>query len=163
MTADLEAWSAWLEVSPASLFIQSNAWVIPVTQSVHIMTLAVIMTTMTMLNVRLIGVVGRAQSLSVSRKRFLPLLWRLLPVAALTGTVLIVGEPRRELLSAYFWAKMAMLVTVVGLTLLVAPLLEDKPLGDLAGDRRLLIRAVGTLSLLLWLAIIFCGRWIAYG
>jgi hypothetical protein len=38
-----------------------------------------------------------------------------LPVLLLTGLVLIVGEPERELMSWVFWTKMAMLALVMAL------------------------------------------------
>lgn len=161
--AGIESFSSWIEATSLSLTIQSTSWVIPATQSVHIVALAIIMASMAMLDFRLIGLQRRQQSLRVAGQRFLPGIWLLLPLSALTGVILIIGEPRRELLSPYFWAKMLMLATVIILTLAARALLEDKPLAEVAPGKRLLLRAAGVASLTLWLAIVFCGRWIAYG
>ena len=73
------------------------------------MSVAIVMSCMAMLDLRLIGVVGKRQPISRMVSKFVPWVWGALPVLLTTGIILTIGEPSRELLNPYFRAKMLML------------------------------------------------------
>ena len=154
--------SQWLASTSISVVIADQGWIIPMVQSVHILAIAIVMSSIGMLNLRLAGLIGRGQSVRQAAAQFFPWIWWALPVLLLTGIVMILGEPERELLNSYFRYKMLMLVAVLLLTLPLRRLLEDQPFRDLPVARRETVRAMALVSLLLWLSIVFCGRWIAY-
>lgn len=158
----LAALSTWIEATPLSLTIKATLWVVPMVQSIHILAISVVMASIAMLDLRLAGVIGREQSVRRMARQFLPPVWYALPILAITGAIMIIGEPKRELLNQYFWSKMAILATVIILTVVLRSVLEDRPFPDLPYGKRQWVRAGAVISLLLWLAIIFCGRWIAY-
>ncbi|WP_313803756.1 DUF6644 family protein [Sphingobium sp.] len=160
--ANMAAWADRLAATPVSLAIQSHEWVIPTIQSIHILAIAAVMSSIAMLNLRLAGLIGHHQSVRDMAHRFLPWLWRALPVLLITGCLMIVGEPARELLNPFFWYKMTMLLAVVLLTLPLQRMIEDRPFREHDAGKRQLIRLIALFSLMLWLAIVFCGRWIAY-
>ncbi len=159
---DLTAFSKALAATSASLWVQEQAWVIPAVQSIHILALAVIMASSGMLNLRLAGFIGRDEELRGTARRFLPWIWWALPVQLVTGIILIVGEPARELLSWAFWLKMAMLAAVIVITVPLQRALEDAPYRDMAPAKRAAVRGAALAGLVLWLGIVTCGRWIAY-
>jgi hypothetical protein len=159
MTPISQSIAAW----PVSIWIGETGWVIPIVQSVHIIAIAGVMSSIAMLNLRLAGLIGRGQSVRTMAQWFLPWVWWGLPILLTTGLVMVVGEPERELESGYFWSKMLMVVIVTIATLGLQRGLEDAPFSDLSARKRLTMRAVALGSLVLWVAIIFCGRWIAYG
>lgn len=159
----IETFSRWLELTPASQWIQATSWVVPATQSVHIIALAVIVTANAMAGARLLGVVASKLPLRQELTRLLGPVFLLFPVSLLTGLVLIVGEPPRELLSPYFWAKMLILLVALLITWVVAARMPDAPLGELPAGQRRLARLLGLIVLLAWALVVFCGRWIAYG
>jgi hypothetical protein len=142
--------------------IASAEWVIPTVQSIHILAIAIVMSATVMLNLRLAGLIGRDTSVRELARRSLPWLWWSLPVLLATGVVMIIGEPARELTNAYFWSKMAMVLLAVVLTILLQRFLDDCPYREMSPAKRRASRAISLVSLALWLAIIFCGRWIAY-
>jgi hypothetical protein len=145
-----------------SIAIASNEWIIPTVQSIHIFAIAIVMSATAMLNLRLAGFIGQESSVRQLANRSLPWLWWSLPVLLATGIVMILGEPARELTNVYFWSKMAMVLLAAVLTLVLQRFLEDCPYREMAPAKRAMTRAISLLSLVLWLAIIFCGRWIAY-
>jgi hypothetical protein len=76
---------------------------------------------------------------------------------------MIIGEPPRTLKNPVFQLKMALLVGAITVTGLFQYLLRRNPAFDGAGSRqRFAAEAIAVLSMLLWLGIIFSGRWIAY-
>jgi uncharacterized membrane protein SirB2 len=150
----------WLSNTPVSLKIQTILWIIPAVQTVHILSVSFVMASMAMLDLRLMGVAGKRQSISRMVTRFVPWVWRVLLILAATGAILTVGEPERELLNPVFRAKMVMVATVSLILLVVQN--RDKHDSNFWENRRVAARAVGLMSLLLWVAIASAGRWIAY-
>jgi hypothetical protein len=161
----LDQFVHWLEATQASLIIQKIFWIIPTVQTVHILAISVVFASMAMLDLRLLGLVGRRHSVLSSARRFLPWLWWSLLVLALSGSVLIVGEPHRALGNISFLLKMCMLATAIVLTLVFQTVLKRdlaRGIPDLAPRHFGVAGAIGAVSLLLWVGIVVAGRLIAY-
>ena len=157
----INEFAAWLATTSLNSAIQNNYWVIPIIQSVHILCIAIVVTSMGMLDLRLVGIAGRRQSLADAGKRFLPWTWSALALLLISGSLLIAGEPGRELQSDFFWLKMTLVACVVALTVTFQLVLN---LGAGFWERnRPIAVVVGVVSLGLWIGIVVCGRWIAYG
>jgi uncharacterized membrane protein len=143
-----------------SQYIQDTFWMIPTVQTVHIVSIAIVMTSMAMLDFRLIGIAGRRQSLAEVGNRFLPWVWVTLVVLLCSGSILIIAEPGRELINNVFWLKMSLLVAAVALTLIFQTMLHRR-MGFWEQHRGAAI-LLGSASLLMWVGIVGAGRWIAY-
>jgi hypothetical protein len=136
--------------------------IIPISQSIHILAVAVVMMSVLMLNCRLLGLAGTRQSFAQLSGQLMPWIWPALLVLLLTGMVQTIAEPRRELLSATFWLKMAMLGVTLTITLLYAyALRRDRRFWERSGAKAL-GKVLATLSLVLWIGIVAAGRLIAY-
>jgi hypothetical protein len=161
----LDNFNHWLSATPVSVIIQTVFWIIPTVQTVHILAISVVLTSMTMFDLRLLGLAGRRHSIVSLSRRFMPWLWCALAVLAVSGAVLIVGEPSRALGNPTFLAKMLMLALAVALTLAFQSLLKrdlERGSADLMPAHVGAARLIGLASLLLWLGIAVAGRWIAY-
>ena len=155
----------WLGGTPASLVIQKVFWIIPVVQTVHILAISVVVASMAMFDLRLLGLAGKRHSVVSLSTRFLPWLWGALIVLAVSGSILIVGEPKRALGNPVFLAKMCMLATAIVVTLSFQAVLKRDLTGgsgDLAPPHFALAKITGLLSLALWAGIAVAGRLIAY-
>jgi uncharacterized membrane protein SirB2 len=150
----------WLSNTHVSLTIQSILWIVPAVQTVHIICVSLVMSSVAMLDLRLMGFVGRRQPILPLVERLLPWVWYSLLVLATTGIILIVGEPARELPNVAFQAKMAMLATVIVITLAIQRQARKDP--AYWENRRVGAKLTGLVSLLLWVGIVTAGRWIAY-
>jgi hypothetical protein len=90
-------------------------------------------------------------------------MWRGLAVLLFTGTIQTLAEPVRQFVTPAFWAKMTMIVIVTAMTILfVRALRRNAPRWDDAASRPAQARIFAVVSTLMWLAIIVCGRFIAY-
>jgi hypothetical protein len=156
----LKEFCVWLSGTSLSQQIQDAFWVIPTVQTVHIISIAIVMTSMAMLDLRLVGIAGRRQSLFDMAGRFLPWVWTALVVLLCSGTILIIGEPGRDLLNTVFWIKMSLLATGLVLTWTFQHMLRrSKTFWDRNRPAAVLL---GSASLVIWVGIIGAGRWIAY-
>jgi len=76
---------------------------------------------------------------------------------------MIVGEPPRSLKNPVFQIKMALLLAALVATVICQVTLRHHPaFGDLTTGRRAGAATLASVSMLLWVGIIFAGRWIAY-
>lgn len=160
--AFVDVFSRWLAATRMSLAIGEIRWITPSVQCVHILAIATTLACMAMLNLRVLGVVGREESLASVSNRYGRWLWPTLLVLFLTGSVLIIGEPRRSLENVIFATKMVLVACVSLITLAITlPLRQDRAFWD-AGARHRLSQLLAIVSIALWAAIVFAGRWIAY-
>ena len=163
MLRSLDAFCTHLSETAVSQAIQTTDWVIPAVQTVHIIAVATVMVSILMVDLRLMGFAAHRQSIAAVAKRYLPPVWYALPVLLVTGATLIVAEPSRALQNPVFFLKMSLLLLAAGVTLLCQlPLSKDAGYWDESESRRRRVRLIGFLSLPLWIAILFAGRWIAY-
>ncbi|OYX32373.1 MAG: hypothetical protein B7Y99_08690 [Caulobacterales bacterium 32-69-10] len=163
MLQSLHAFTEWVANTPLSLLIQNVSWVIPAFQSVHILAICVVMGSVALIDLRLLGVTGRSQSISSMVNRLVPAVWVALVILFLSGSVLAIGEPVRSLENPAFHAKMLMLLCVGALTFFFQHMLRgDVAFWELSPARRATAKLAAVVSLLLWVGIIFAGRWIAY-
>ena len=159
----LHAFCEWLGQTPLSLTIQNVAWIIPMVQSIHILCIAIVISAVFMVDLRLLGVIGRDQPTAAYTSRFLTWIWPTLVVLLLTGSVLITGEPSRSLENPAFQTKMVLLIlAMITTAVLQRPTLKDPAYWELSLGRKLSAGALAVLSLAFWVGIVFAGRWIAY-
>ncbi len=154
---------SWLEETPLSQTIQSTGWIVPTVQTVHILSVAAVLSSVLMIDLRLMGVLGRDQPLARVSERFGPVIWWTLPVLLATGAVMIIGEPARSLANPVFQLKMALLVAAIIVTLGHQVSLGVNPaFWEGSSGRRGAAQFIAVISLALWAGIVFAGRWIAY-
>ncbi len=153
----------WLAGSALSRDIQVVGWLIPLSQSIHILAIAMLLSSMVFIDLRILGVAAKSETMTQMSRRFVPWVWTSLVLLAVTGTLQIIAEPMRTLNgNPMFQIKMLMLA--LGIAVLVffqSSLRRHTSFWD-DPRRRTLTRALAGSSLLLWCAIVITGRWIAY-
>ena len=159
----LQIFSKWLGATAASAVIQNVSWIIPLVQTIHILAISIVLSSVAMLDLRLLGLAGKRVTISGMAERFLPWIWGALVVLASTGAILITGEPDRSLLNPAFQIKMALVVAAIVVTLIFQHTVRrNAAFWDLSPARRRSARLTALISLAIWLAIAICGRLIAY-
>ena len=143
---------------------RTSTWlIVPLSQSIHIIAVAMLMMSVLLLNCRILGIAGTRQSFAKLSGQVMPWIWPALIVLLVTGAVQTIAEPMRELLSTTFWLKMAMLAVTLAITVLYAVALRRDPrFWERSRARRVTVKGLATISLVLWAAIVAAGRLIAY-
>jgi hypothetical protein len=156
----MQALAQWLASTSLSQMIAKALWVIPLLQAIHILALAALLAAVAMIVLRILRAAGRSQTTGETVARFLPWLWAGLAVLAATGSLLIIGEPRRALTNPAFQLKMLLLACALLLTLAFQLSLRRSATFWENGSRSK--AAIAVCAFILWCAIAFAGRWIAY-
>lgn len=159
----LEHLVGWLADTRASDVIRDVTWIIPAVQTVHILAISAVVTAVMLIHLRTFKLALSAEPRAEVARRFMPIIWYGALVLLVTGVILIIGEPHRELVNPMFQIKMALLVVALALTTVFQRFLQADPLyWDQTGARRVAAVMISAISLAVWIGIVFAGRWIAY-
>jgi hypothetical protein len=152
LLASLEAsaFSTWLRESP-------SVWAYPTILTLHTLGLGVLVGANWMVDLRVLGA-GSAIPLGVLSRAF-PIMWTGFWLNAISGVLLFVSDPIRGTTTLFMW-KLAIIAVGVALVLL----LKRKVYGrGVEMDRASFgVKTMAALSLVIWLAAIATGRWMAY-
>jgi len=163
ITDILIAFTDWLGATRLTAIVAGHFWIVPALQTVHLSSIAVVLAGAVLINLRIVGLVERGQPVGAMLDRFLRPIAIGVAVLALTGVLLIAGEPTRALFRVVFWLKMALILAAVSLTWshrISFRAGRSSAAGAAAATP--LRKSIAILALLLWLAVIVAGRWIAY-
>jgi hypothetical protein len=170
---NMQSIAAWLAGTTASAAIQKTFWIIPVMQTIHIICVAMVFSSVVMIELRVLGIF-KSQTIEQIAHRYVPWVFSGVVVLALTGSVLIIGEPARSLPSDEFQMKMLALAIALGFTAAFARSVErHAPIwvsaggaGSAAlaggGSSRIVVNVLALLAFLAWVLVVVYGRWIAY-
>ncbi|MDP9091279.1 MAG: hypothetical protein M3O26_21400 [Pseudomonadota bacterium] len=159
----LEKFCDWLSRTSVSVAFQSANWFVPLVQTVHIMAIGILLTAVYVLSFRLVGLTRGAQPLAALGARSTPWVWAALCVLLLTGVLLTITEPARELLNWAFRVKMLLVAALAIILMLLQLSLRRNPqYWSSSPARRRSARAVGILCIIVGASIVTAGRWIAY-
>ncbi len=134
--------------------ITSSAWLYPALEIVHIIGIALLLGNLVLLELRVFGK-GAALPVAALARLSLGLAGTGFALAALSGVVMFATQPGELLSNRAFTLKM-LLLFAAGCN---AALFHGRgSLEKLDGMARLMM----VVSTLIWVAVIACGRWIAY-
>lgn len=149
----------WLGTFRLHEAMQNYNWIVPTVQTVHILAIGFVFSSSLILSLRAMSVSGIEWSPAQWGHRLNRWVgWSLL-ILLLSGSILIIGEPARSLLSPVFQLKMVLVVLAGLASWLLASRLQRFDQPDYATGPE---RGLAVLIVLLWMAVISCGRWIAY-
>jgi magnesium-transporting ATPase (P-type) len=159
----IEHFCDWLSRTGISVAFQSANWFVPLVQTVHIIAIAILLTTVYVISFRLIGITRGAQPLASLAARSVPWIWTALCVLLVSGILLTVTEPARELLNWVFRVKMLLvLILAVTLWIVQSRMRRNPQYWTESPVRRRAARAIGIAFIIVGACIVTAGRWIAY-
>jgi len=127
----------------------------PIVQTFHLLGIAVIMSSVVLLDLRILGLALPSQDVQELTRRVMPWVWWTLPVMLLSGSMFVFARPRRYFTNPIFGLKFALLLPAIALAAVLHFVSVRKP--DASGTK-----VIAAVSLLLWVGVVLAGRWIAY-
>ena len=167
MSSLLDSLSRTLTASPTR---ELSVWLLgnvpglpPLVQTVHLLSIAAIMGSVVLVNLKILGLALPNQPLADLRRRLMPLTWWALPLLAASGSMFVFARPGRYLHNPVFGVKFALLGSAIVLTALHQRIsARDATYWEQSTWRGFAGKALAGVSLLLWVAVVMAGRWIAY-
>jgi hypothetical protein len=160
---NLYAVCQWIEQTSIGAQVRSSLWLFPVIETVHLFGIVALVGSTSALDLRLLGLVLRDQSVKNVAQRLLPWAWVGFAVQVVTGILLAASEATKMYVNLGFRIKMT-LILLAGLNALAFHYTAYRS-ADRWGEARMTpmgAKLAGTFSILLWFGIVAAGRWIAY-
>jgi hypothetical protein len=150
----------WLQGTSLAVAV-AEKW-FPVVESAHVIALATVAGSIFMVDSRLLGFASAKLPFTYVSDRLLPWTWGAFGGAAITGTMMFMGNALAYYSNTPFRVKM-MLLLLAGLNMLFFQLVTFRGVALWNSDRPpASARAAGSISIGLWCGIIAFGRWIGF-
>ena len=160
---DVTALLKWLQETALATRIRDSLFVFPLLESAHVIGLALVFGTIAVIDLRLLGLASTNRSFQRMASDIMKWTWAAFALTALTGGFMFITNAVVYADNFYFRAKMVLLV-LAGLNVLAFELTAGRTIQRWDRDPAAppIGRTVATLSLLIWVAVIFAGRIIGF-
>jgi len=135
----------------------------PILQTVHLLSIAAIMASAVIIDLRVLQWAVPGQRLDEMFRRLAPWTWYGLLGVFSSGVWFVLARPGRYFSNPVFQIKFALLLLAVVTTLVLYRLSErEREYWGNGRQRIWLGKCLAGISLLLWAGVVLAGRWIAY-
>jgi hypothetical protein len=154
---------SYFENSALADNVRENDLLFPLIESVHVVAICLVVGSILAVDLRLLGLASINRSVSRVTAGILPLTWGAFVVAVGSGSLLFISNATKYLGNGFFIAKIV-LIAAAGLNMVIFHVIGAKDLPRWENDTRLPFQArlAGGVSILLWVAVVACGRWIGF-
>jgi hypothetical protein len=159
----IESFCQWLESQPFPMAISESGWLFPTIETLHVLALTLVVGSIAMVDLRLLNLAYRGQSVKQISREVLPWTWTAFVVAAICGGLLFSSAATKYYGIATFRAKI-LLLALAGINMLVFHLFTYRTVDEWGASAQTSLPAKisGGLSLLLWAGIVALGRWTGF-
>ncbi|PYU21513.1 MAG: hypothetical protein DMG32_20435 [Acidobacteria bacterium] len=149
----------WCEQSGIGEAIRKSAWLFPLIEAIHLLGLGLIGGAVLVVDLRLLGLGLRRQSVAQVARDAQPWLLGSLMLMIATGGLLFLSEAIKCYYHTAFWLKMTSLFLALVFTFTVQ---RKVTMADQTRLRPLWGKVVALVSVLLWSGVGIGGRWIGF-
>ena len=157
------SFAEWLDTHAWSTALHESLWVWPLVESTHVLTVALFVGVLVMVDLRLLGFAFKDTPVSVMTGQVLP--WSIggFCVMAATGLLLFYSNPVDYTHNVWFRLKVVLLaIAAVNAWAFHRRVSRDRERWDTQPRPPLAVRLVSVTSVSVWAGVIVAGRMIAY-
>ena len=159
---DAAGWLAWLHGTALSTAMRGNPWMYPMVEIVHIAGFALLVGSVAMFDLRLLGF-GRTLPVTGLARLLLPWSVASLLLVVPAGLILFAAQPLELAANRLFQVKLLLIALAgVNAALFHAGAYRAVAAWNTGAPAPPLARLHAVVSLALWVAVISCGRLLAY-
>ena len=153
----------WLQHTRVGVEVSESLWLFPLIETIHIWGIILLVGTTGVLDLRLLGLILKNQSVSELHGRLIKWTWTGFAVMFTTGSFMFASEATKMYENGAFRVKM-LLIVLAGLNALIFELFTFRNVShwDVSARTPGFARMAACISLLAWVGVIAAGRWIAY-
>jgi hypothetical protein len=154
---------AWVEASSLAAAIRNSLYLFPFIEAFHVLGLTMVFGTIAIIDLRLLGVASAGRPFSRIARDVIKWTWMAFALTAVTGVLMFITNAAVYYANLYFRLKMLALA-LSGVNMLAFELTVFRSVADWDRERSAppAARRVAAVSLILWISIIFLGRWIGF-
>ena len=154
---------AYFENSSLADNIRENDLLFPLIESMHVLSICLVVGSILAVDLRLLGLASTNRPVSRVTGSILPLTWCAFVVAVGTGGLMFISNAIKYLGNGYFIAKM-LLIGAAGVNMAIFHAIGGRGLPRWESEKRppFPVQLAGGLSIVLWICVVACGRWIGF-
>ena len=153
----------WLEQTSVGSAIRESLWLFPALETLHLFGVVALVGSISIFDLRLLGLLLRGASVHDLYKRLIPWTWAGFSIQVVTGLLLFASEAHKIYVNPAFRLKM-ILIALAGVNALVFQLTAYRRISrsNQATTPPFAAKISGLVSMVLWLAVIAAGRFIGF-
>ncbi len=154
----------WIDVEnwPISWEIGGTAW-FPFLESIHVITAAMVVGSILMVDLRLIGLAAKKYSISQLSKEMVPWSIGAFVLATITGVGMFITRAASHVVNpAFQWKLFLLLLAGANMAYFHFRIYRRIAEWDTTEDTPTQIKIIGCLSLILWSGVMLAGRWVGH-
>ena len=148
----------WCDATALGAAVRNSLWLFPAIEAVHLLGLCLLGGSLLVVDLRLLGVGLKRQTIAELAAQLRPWLLGAIGVMIATGLLLFLSEAVKCYYNQSFWVKMTTLPIALVFTFTVRARVTRT--GRLEASAR--TRLVGAVSIALWFTVAAAGRWIGF-
>jgi hypothetical protein len=160
---DLTGLAELAQNSALSEWLRTSLKAVAIVNALHVMSIATVFGTIFFVDLRLLGFPDVSRSFSRLHHALVRWTWAAFALAAVSGVLLFMVNAVTYQRNTAFWLKMGAIV-LAGINMLVFERFTAKSVAS--WDQGVMpptaARFAGALSIVLWVSVIFLGRWIGF-
>ena len=143
--------------------IRESTFLFPYIECLHVLAITLVFGSILVIDLRLLGFTSRNRRISELMNEFLPYTWGSFLFALISGGLLFTSHAVEFGHNPYFLLKMGLLVAAgLNMALFHRLTVPGISLWDELPRLPISAKCAGAVSLLLWVGVIFSGRWIGF-
>ena len=152
-----------LEASSLAAGIRDSLYAFPLIESTHVIGLTIVFGTIAIMDLRLLGLASARRPFTSVKRDIMPWTWIAFLLTVTTGFLMFITNASVYYSNFQFRAKMGLLL-LSGINMLVFELGAGRAAHrwDDSSSPPGSAKLAGALSLLLWIGVIFMGRWVGF-
>ena len=154
---------AFVEHGTLGELVRENDLLFPFIESVHVLAVCLVVGSIAVVDLRLLGFASVDRPVGRLMRSILPITVGAFGLAVAAGSLLFISHASKYLENRFFIAKIT-LIALAGVNMTVFHLIGARNLDQWENDATPppSARVAGGLSLLLWISVVACGRWIGF-
>lgn len=153
----------WLSETSLALAISGSAYYFPLLETVHVVGVALVIGTISLVDLRLLGLASRGRAVSSVAAHMLPISWTGFAIALISGALMFIANATMYVSNRAFQLKLVVLA-LAGINMLLFHRLTYRSISawDEAAVPPAAVKLAGGISLSCWIVTVFLGRWIGF-
>jgi hypothetical protein len=154
----------WLQATAIAKAISENEILFPWIESVHVLAIVLVVGTISIVDLRLLGVASLDRTVRRLMGDVLPFTWAAFAIAVTTGSLMFSSDAVNYAHNFFFRGKLVLLA-LAGLNMAAFHLVgigDVERWGAAGGPTPFAAKAAAAISLLVWIAVVAFGRGIGF-
>lgn len=148
---------------PLSAAIRENVNAFPLIETVHVIAITLVLGTIMIVDMRLLGFASHRRGANRLIVELLPYTWVAFVLAVISGSLLFISNAPAYAANLEFQLKLVA-IAAAGINMMIFHITVYRRIGEWDEDLPppTSAKIAGALSLVLWVTVIFLGRWIGF-